>query len=120
MDPIQAFQGPVKWGIPPADGRPARASIPGLKPLDPETAPRTEGPAPDGPDFGKMLADGIQEVSDAQMNVRRKMEGLLTGETKGIHEVMEAMGRSEVAFQLMLEVRNRLIEAWKEITRIQV
>ncbi len=88
-------------------------------PLDPEHG----GPEParkEGPDFGRMLAEGVFEVSEAQRNVRHKMEGLLTGETKGIHEVMEAMGRSEVAFQLMLEVRNRLIEAWRELTRIQV
>jgi len=54
------------------------------------------------------------------MEVKKKMEGLVTGETKSVEEVMAAMGKSDIAFKLMLEIRSRLVEAWKEVTRIQV
>ena len=48
------------------------------------------------------------------------MQRLITGQTEDVHEVLVAMGKAEVAFHLMLEVRNKLMDAWKEITRMQV
>ncbi len=88
--------------------------------LDPEIAGDSEGQAPKEVDFGSILLDGLKEVTGKQMEVKRKMEGLVTGETKSVEEVMAAMGKSDVAFKLMLEIRSRLVEAWKEVTRIQV
>lgn len=73
-----------------------------------------------GVSFGDMLTEGLQEVSQRQQDVRSEMEKFATGKSEGIHDVMLAMGKSEVSFSLMLEVRNRLVDAWREITRIQV
>ena len=78
------------------------------------------GTPPRGPDFLGMLEDGVQRVSTLQNDVKTKMQGLVTGETEDVHEVLLAMGKSEVAFQMMLEIRNKLVEAWKELTRIHV
>jgi flagellar hook-basal body complex protein FliE len=104
------FQKPV-GGIKPRGGDPF---------LDPELSGEVERKPSEGVDFGNLLMDGLKEVSGRQMEVKKKMEGLVTGETKSIEEVMAAMGKSDIAFKLMLEIRSRLVEAWKEVTRIQV
>ncbi|MCB9880469.1 MAG: flagellar hook-basal body complex protein FliE [Planctomycetes bacterium] len=70
--------------------------------------------------FGDLLSDGIQSVAAHQDQVRVELEKFATGKSDGVQDVMLAMGKSEVAFALMLEVRNRLVDAWREITRIQV
>ena len=91
-----------------------------LPPLDgPGSADRI-GTIDDGPDFLGLLEDGVQRVSDLKHDVKTKMQGLVTGETEDVHEVLLAMGKSEVAFQMMLEIRNKLVDAWKELTRIHV
>ncbi len=88
------------------------------------TSPLSEGrkplDAPDGPDFGSLLGDGIQDVVDLQRASRDKTRGLITGETQNVHEVLIANEKAGVAFEMMLEVRNKLMAAWKEITRLQV
>ncbi|HHI79570.1 MAG TPA: flagellar hook-basal body complex protein FliE [Planctomycetes bacterium] len=104
------FQKPL-GGIRPKGGDPF---------LDPEISGDSEKRSADGVDFGNLLLDGLKEVSGRQMEVKKKMEGLVTGETKSVEEVMAAMGKSDIAFKLMLEIRSRLVEAWKEVTRIQV
>ena len=70
--------------------------------------------------FGSMLRDGVQSVSDAGKNVETKMKGLITGETESVHDVLSAMGKSEVQFSLMLQVRNKLIDAWQRLSQIRV
>lgn len=73
-----------------------------------------------GPSFGAMLRDGLQSVSDQSQQVQDKLKGLVTGETESVHEVLSAMGQSEVQFELLLQVRNKLIDAWQQISQIRV
>jgi flagellar hook-basal body complex protein FliE len=72
------------------------------------------------PDFGSLLGKGIQDVVDLQRESGAKKRGLVTGETQNIHEVMIAGEKAGVAFEMMLQVRNKLLAAWKEVTRLQV
>ena len=46
-----------------------------------------------------------------------KTQALATGEPVALHDVMVSMGKSEVAFNLLLEVRNKLIDAWEKLSR---
>lgn len=75
---------------------------------------------PEGLSFGSMLRQGLQSVSDQGDEVQQKLKGLVTGETESVHEVMSAMGKSEVQFTMLLEVRRKLIEAWQQLTQIRV
>jgi flagellar hook-basal body complex protein FliE len=70
--------------------------------------------------FSDLLQRGVESVSDLQQDVQGKLQALATGETQDVHDVLLAMGKADVAFQLMLEIRNRLVESWREITRLQV
>jgi flagellar hook-basal body complex protein FliE len=46
--------------------------------------------------------------------------GLTTGEVEDVHQVMIAMNEADLAFRMMLEVRNKLVEAYKEVARLQM
>lgn len=73
-----------------------------------------------GEDFGQMLMDVIKEVNDAQQEARSKQTALMTGQPVEIHDVMIAMEKASVAMQLTMQVRNKVLEAYQEISRMQV
>lgn len=79
--------------------------------------PVVEAPA-DGPrGFGGMLTDALEGVQALQDDARAKTRGLALGEDVDVHDVMIAAGKSEVAFNLVLEVRNKMVEAWEKLSR---
>ena len=67
--------------------------------------------------FGSMLGDAIERVDSLRDDVQDRFEALATGEPVALHDVMMAMGKSDVAFNLMLEVRNKLVDAWEKLSR---
>jgi flagellar hook-basal body complex protein FliE len=99
----------------------------GLRPLGLDARPiqdprRIEGPAVDAPSegprgFGGMLTDALETVQSLQDDARAKTRGLALGEDVDVHDVMIAAGKSEVAFNLVLEVRNKMVEAWEKLSR---
>ena len=111
MDPLAGIQGGLAGS---------------LKKLQGDSLPGPLGGAKPGPgsvqdaNFGNLLGEGIQDVVDLQRDSTAKTQGLITGETKDINEVLIANEKAGVAFEMMLEVRNKLMAAWKEITRLQV
>ncbi len=70
--------------------------------------------------FSAYLSDALGEVRELQADVKGKAEAIARGEPVELHELMIAMGKSEVAFNLMLEVRNKLVEAWQILSRTSV
>lgn len=73
-----------------------------------------------GVDFGDLLKNALKDVNDAQLNADEAIKKVLNGETQNIHETMIALQKADVSLKLMLEVRNRLLEAYQEIMRTQV
>ncbi len=73
-----------------------------------------------GVDFSKLLKDSIKEVNDAQLAADEAVQKVLNGETQDIHETMITLQKADVSLKLMMEVRNKLIEAYQEIMRTQV
>jgi flagellar hook-basal body complex protein FliE len=89
---------------------------------DPERAARrAEQPAPrdgeHGEGFSGLLTDSLAKVKELQDDAQSKLRGLALGDDVGLHEVMIAANKSEVAFNLMLEVRNKLVDAWDKLSR---
>ncbi len=67
--------------------------------------------------FGGVLADALERVDSLQSDVGQKTEALAMGEPVALHDVMSSMAKSEVAFNFVLEVRNRLVDAWEKLSR---
>lgn len=80
-------------------------------------------PTPQGPGkppFGDALEDAINKVDGAQKAADGQIEAFVSGEQENLHEVMIAMNEAKLSFQLMTEVRNRMLETYQELMRMQV
>ena len=70
--------------------------------------------------FTEMLANSIGEVNKLQGEANLAIEKLATGKSKNIHETMLAVEKAEIAFKTMNQVRQKVIDAYKEVMRMQV
>ena len=70
--------------------------------------------------FEALLNGSLGSVNQLQNDTRNKTLGLALGEDVEIHDVMLASAKSEVALNLMLEVRNKLVDAWEKLSRSAV
>ncbi|MBP2026393.1 flagellar hook-basal body complex protein FliE [Acetoanaerobium pronyense] len=70
--------------------------------------------------FSDFLKESVYKVSDSQMNVQKLNEMLVSGELENLHDLTIASEISSVNFQALVEVKNKVLEAYKEIMRIQV
>lgn len=83
-----------------------------------EAAPAAKGGGPGS--FATVLKDSISEVNRLQKTADQAVTSLATGETSSLHDTMIAMEQADVSFRMMMQVRNKIIEAYQEIMRIQV
>jgi len=70
--------------------------------------------------FTSMLEDAIYSVDETQKAAGAKLEEVVTGKSDNIHEVMIAMEKARVSFDMMLEIRNRAVETYQELSRMQI
>ena len=70
--------------------------------------------------FRKMLQTSIAEVNQLQNAADNSIEQLVAGRSRNLHETMIAMEKADISFRLMMEVRNKIIEAYNEVMRMQV
>jgi len=70
--------------------------------------------------FTQVFGDMVGKVSGLQAQADKAVERLATGESKGLHEVMIAMEKSSISFQFLTQVRNKALEAYHEVMRMQV
>ncbi len=73
-----------------------------------------------GVGFKETVSNFVNEVNDLQVKAGESVENFATGKVENVHEVMIAMSKAEVSFKFMMETRNKLIDAYKEIMRMQV
>ncbi len=73
-----------------------------------------------GTSFNKTLSGFLDEVNDLQLKANESIENLATEKVKNVHEVMIAMAKAEVSFKFMMEARNKLVETYKEVMRMQI
>jgi flagellar hook-basal body complex protein FliE len=70
--------------------------------------------------FAEVLRDSIEEVGRLQNEADRAIQELATGREPDVHNTMIAMQKASVAFELMMQVRNKVVAAYEEIARMQV
>jgi len=87
-------------------------------PADPSTA--LTGTGATDSSFANLLHDAVQDVSGKQAAATNAVTGLLTGQNVSLHQAMIAMEEASVSFQLMIEVRNKMLEGYQEIMRMQI
>ena len=70
--------------------------------------------------FGKLIGDLVQEVDSKGKTSAAELKKVMTGEVDNLHQSMVAMQEASVAFNLMVEVRNKLMESYQQVMRMQV
>jgi len=70
--------------------------------------------------FGSMLKSHLAEVNHLQTEADTSVQKLASGQNKDVHNTMIAMEKAGVAFQLTMQVRNKMLEAYQEVMRMQV
>jgi flagellar hook-basal body complex protein FliE len=78
------------------------------------------GGAVTGVAFGTRVAEGLQEVNRQLLSSQGDLQQLAVGEAQNLHEVLVRLEESRTALQLLLQVRNRVLEAYQDVMRMQV
>lgn len=81
---------------------------------------RGVGPGVGEADFAALLRRQLEEVNRAQAEAEQGVENLLTGRADNITEVLTAARKAEIAFSLLMEIRNKLVDAYAELKQLRV
>ncbi len=74
----------------------------------------------DGADFKSTLLDSLDEVNRLQMDAAKGIEKLELDETANMAEVFAAVRKADIAFSMMMEMRNKLVEAYRELQQMRI
>ena len=90
-----------------------------LQQLSTDLSPQTVSAAQGG-DFQNVLGSFVGEVSSKQAAAGDAVSGLLAGKNTSLHQVMISMEEASLSFQMMVEVRNKLLDSYQELMRMQI
>jgi flagellar hook-basal body complex protein FliE len=96
---------PIKINI-----HPQELSFPSLSPVAPNETPARS--------FKDTLGEFVNSVNDLQVKVGEVEKGFLSGEISDVHQVMIAVEEASVAFELLMEIRNKLLDSYQQIVRM--
>jgi len=105
------------------DFLPPVAALPAIDPVAAaarSVAQTASTSATPGAGFGQMVSQGLEQVNNTLLDSQVDMQRLAAGEVGNLHQVMLRMEQSRLSFQLMLQVRNRLLESYQDVMRMQV
>ncbi len=98
--------------------------IQGVRPPGSVTGPAGTGtrrtPVTGGEDFASLVRQQLEKVNAMQSEADHEVRKLLTGESQNLTEVFTAARKAEVAFSLLMEIRNKLVDAYQEIKNLRV
>ena len=106
--------------------QPSAYSLPPLPSLPPTAMPAVMPPGlpgaggAEGAGFKDFLLSSIRDVNSAQHQADRAMESLFTGGDVNPAEVLTAVQKADLAFRLLMEVRNKVLQAYDEVRAIQL
>lgn len=84
----------------------------------PELATQSQGKGPGG--FGSVLESAIGQVEGSRSAAAESVQDLLTGRNEELHTTMLAVERAELSFDLMVQVRNKVVQAYQEVMHLQI
>lgn len=70
--------------------------------------------------FGAALEKSLEDVNQSQVEANHAIKELVAGRSKNIHEAMLTIERADSSLKLMMQVRNKILDAYREIMRMQV
>ncbi len=76
-------------------------------------------PASTPSSFTKFLSEAVQQVNEIEKRSEGELQKFLSNESD-LHSVMIALEKADTSFQMMMQVRNKIVEAYQEIMKSQV
>ncbi|HXH31220.1 MAG TPA: flagellar hook-basal body complex protein FliE [Bacteriovoracaceae bacterium] len=70
--------------------------------------------------FGEFLQDSLGKVNDMQHEANTAMEKLASGESQNLHETLMAVEKADISFRTMNQVRTKVLDAYREIMKMQI
>ncbi|MBS3984557.1 MAG: flagellar hook-basal body complex protein FliE [Selenomonadales bacterium] len=89
-----------------------------IAPLPPTTKPPADNTTEQS--FAAQLNDALAQVNELQLKADDLAKQLALGEIQDVHQVTVAMAQAQLSLQLAVQVRNKMVEAYQEIARMQV
>ena len=89
-----------------------------IQPLGNPSADPSKTTQPADGAFGKVIGQALKDVNQQMAEADKGVEALTTGTNKDIHGTMIALEKASISFQLISQVRNKIIDAYKEIQRM--
>lgn len=71
-------------------------------------------------EFVSLLDKFVGDVNDSQMKADETVRALAAGKIENVHEVMLAEVEADLSFKMLVQTRNKLVEAYKEVMRMQI
>jgi flagellar hook-basal body complex protein FliE len=96
----------------------AITAAPSLEPVMMQPA-AADGAAPAG-QFGNMVTQGLDRVNQQLLGTQVDLQHMALGDTGSVHQVMARMEEARLSFELMMQVRNKVLEAYQDVMRMQV
>lgn len=92
----------------------SKLQVPEIRP------PRAQEEGKGGTAFGDMLKEAISTVNDLQKQSDQEIQKIMSGESQDLHTTVIAMQKADLSFQMMMQVRNKIVQAYQEIMRMPV
>jgi flagellar hook-basal body complex protein FliE len=94
--------------------------LPAQRPLELQPSAALPGASGAPADFSSWLTQSLDGVNQQLVQADHGLQSLATGEAQNLHQVMISLEQARVGIQLLAQVRNRLLDAYQEILRMQV
>ncbi|MGB9790608.1 flagellar hook-basal body complex protein FliE [Thermotoga caldifontis] len=96
--------------------------IDGINRIEPSgiQKPQDQKGSRSAPDFAEILKEAFDKVNQVQKNAEKMASDFALGKISNIHEVIIEAEKATIALRLTTEVRNRIVEAYREIMRMQL
>ncbi len=91
----------------------------GISPISDPSARARQAQAP-GEGFTKALGGLVEQVNRLQHEASEAITQFAAGDGENLHEVMLAVNKAELSFKFLMEARNKLVEAYQEVMRMQL
>lgn len=82
------------------------------------TEPSSGAGAGESTDFSSTLKSAVEQISQLQSDAQTKVAGLLSGNGEDIHSAMLAVEKANVSFEMMVQVRNKIVQAYQTIAQM--
>lgn len=70
--------------------------------------------------FKDILTESINEVNRMQVDADKAVESLVTGQTNNVDEVVSAVKKAELAFDTLMQIRNKLVDAFEQVMQMRI